>query len=49
MNGAVPNKYGGGVTLSERKLNAYFPPRMAAKERERIIIDLLTKWKEEQK
>ncbi len=49
MNGAVPNKYGGGVTLSERKLNAFFPPRMAAKERERIIIELLTKWKEEQK
>lgn len=49
MNRAVPNKYGGGVNLSERKLNAFFPPRMAAKERERIIIDLLTKWKEEQK
>ena len=49
MNGAVPNKYGGGVNLSERKLNAFFPPRMAAKERERIIIELLTKWKEEQK
>lgn len=49
MNGAVPNKYGGGVNLLERKLNAFFPPRMAAKERERIIIELLTKWKEEQK
>lgn len=49
MNGAVPNKYGGGVSLSERKLNVFFPPRMAAKERERIIIELLTKWKEEQK
>ncbi len=49
MNGAVSNKYGGGVNLSERKLNAFFPPRMAAKERERIIIELLTKWKEEQK
>lgn len=49
MNGAVPNKYGGGVNLSERKLNAFFPARMAAKERERIIIELLTKWKEEQK
>ncbi len=49
MNGAVPNKYGGRVNLSERKLNAFFPPRMAAKERERIIIELLTKWKEEQK
>lgn len=49
MNGAVLNKYGGGVNLSERKLNAFFPPRMAAKERERIIIELITKWKEEQK
>ena len=49
MNGVVPNKYGGGVNLSERKLNAFFPPRMAAKERERIILELLVKWKEEQK
>ncbi len=49
MNGALPNKIDRTVTLSERKLNAFFPLRMTAKERENIIIELLTKWKEEQK
>lgn len=49
MNGALPNKIDRGVNLSERKLNAFFPLRMTAKERENIIIELLTKWKEEQK
>ncbi len=49
MNGALPNKIDRTVTLSERKLNTFFPLRMTAKERENIIIELLTKWKEEQK
>ena len=45
MNSALPNKINGGVNLSERKLNAYFPARMTAKERERIILELLEDWK----
>ena len=49
MNSALPNKINRGVNLPERKLNAFFPLRMTAKERENIIIELLTKWKEEQK
>ena len=49
MNGALPTKIDRSVTLSERKLNAFFPARMTAKEHENIIIELLTKWKEEQK
>ena len=40
-------KGNGRVNLSERKLNKYFPARMTAKERERIIIELLEKWKAE--
>lgn len=48
LNGALPESKGNGrVNLSERKLNKYFPPRMTAKERERIIIELLEKWKAE--
>ncbi|MBR0429047.1 MAG: ParB/RepB/Spo0J family partition protein [Lachnospiraceae bacterium] len=48
LNGALPEGKGNGrVNLSERKLNKYFPPRMTARERERIIIDLLEKWKAE--
>lgn len=48
LNGALPEGKGNGrVNLSERKLNKYFPARMTAKERERIIIELLEKWKAE--
>ena len=48
LNGALPEGKGNGrVNLSERKLNKYFPARMTAKERERIIIELLGKWKAE--
>ncbi|OON87414.1 chromosome partitioning protein ParB [Oribacterium sp. C9] len=48
LNGALPEGKGNGrVNLSERKLNKYFPPRMTARERERIIIELLEKWKAE--
>lgn len=49
MNGALPDKPDGRVNLSTKKLNAFFPARMTARERERIIIELLTKWKDEQK
>ena len=48
LNGALPEGKGNGrVNLSERKLNKYFPARMTARERERIIIELLEKWKAE--
>lgn len=49
MNNALPApKVNGKVSLSERKLNKYFPSHMASRERERIILELLAKWKEEQ-
>jgi ParB family chromosome partitioning protein len=49
MNGALPEpKTNGKVSLSERKLNKYFPSHMASKEREKIILELLARWKEEQ-
>ncbi|RKM56810.1 ParB/RepB/Spo0J family partition protein [Butyrivibrio sp. CB08] len=49
MNGALPEpKTNGKVSLSERKLNKYFPSHMASKEREKIILELLSRWKEEQ-
>ena len=49
MNAALPEpKVNGKVSLSERKLNKYFPSHMASREREKIILELLAKWKEEQ-
>ncbi|MBR4344784.1 MAG: ParB/RepB/Spo0J family partition protein [Lachnospiraceae bacterium] len=36
------------VSLSERKLNKFFPEDYSSERRERIIIELLTKWKEDQ-
>ncbi len=49
MNGALPEpKVNGKVSLSERKLNKYFPSHMASREREKIILELLARWKEEQ-
>ena len=48
MNNALPQKSKSGkVSLSERKLNKYFPYNMSAKDREKIIIGLLDKWKKE--
>lgn len=49
INGALPeaNNKSRKVTLSEKKLNKYFPPRYSAKEREMVIISLLEKWHEE--
>ena len=38
----------GKIILTQRKLNQYFPRYMTNPERERIIIELLEKWKEEQ-
>ena len=49
MNDALPEaKVTGKVALSEKKLNKYFPSHMSSREREKIILDLLAKWKEEQ-
>jgi ParB family chromosome partitioning protein len=49
LNGALvkkaPTKK---VALSEKRLNKYFPEEFSAAKRERIIIELLEKWKEEQ-
>jgi len=36
------------ITLSERKLNQFFPGTMSVKDRENLIYELLAKWKEEQ-
>ncbi len=36
------------ITLSEKKLNQYFPGTMSVKDRENLIYELLAKWKEEQ-
>ncbi len=35
------------ITFTTRKLNQYFPRYMSMNERERVIIDLLEKWKAE--
>ena len=49
LNSAVPEpKTNGKVSLSERKLNKYFPSHMPSREREKVILELLAKWKEEQ-
>ena len=49
MNAALPEpKTNGKVSLSERKLNKYFPSHMPSREREKVILELLAKWKEEQ-
>ncbi len=49
MNAALPEpKVNGKVLLSERKLNKYFPSHMPSREREKVILELLAKWREEQ-
>ena len=35
------------ITFTERKLNQYLPKYMSMPEKERLIITLLEKWKEE--
>lgn len=42
--GRIPKKK---VTLSENKLYQYFPPHYTSAEMERVIVELLTKWKED--
>ena len=36
------------LSFTEKKLNQFFPADYSASKREKIIIELLTKWKEEQ-
>lgn len=50
LNSALPEKKPcGKVSLSEKKLNKYFPPHYTSKQREEIILKLLAQWKTEQK
>lgn len=35
------------VTLSEKKLSQYFPPHYTSAEMEKVIVELLTNWKEQ--
>ncbi len=49
LNGAIPKKKENAkVSLSEKKLDKYFPPHYSAKQREDIIIQLLEQWHEAQ-
>lgn len=49
MNDALPEpKVNGRVSIPAKRLNKFFPAHVGSKEREKIIIDLLTKWKQEQ-
>ena len=48
LNNALPEaKPNGKVTLSEKKLNKYFPSHFTATQREKVIIGLLDKWQSE--
>ena len=47
LNDALPEKKTcGKVSLSEKKLDKYFPPHFSAAQREKVIIGLLEEWKE---
>lgn len=49
LNGALPQKTSSAkVSLSEKKLDKYFPPHYSAKQREDVIIQLLEQWSKEQ-
>ncbi len=49
LNGALPQKTSSAkVSLSEKKLDKYFPPHYSAKQREEVIIQLLEQWSKEQ-
>lgn len=48
LNGALPKKsISAKVSLSEKKLDKYFPPHFSAKQREDIILQLLEQWSNE--
>lgn len=45
LNSALPEaKVSGKVTLSEKKLDKYFPPHFSSVQREKVIIGLLEEW-----
>lgn len=49
LNGALPTKSESAkVSLSEKKLDKYFPSHFSAKQREDVIIQLLEKWSHDQ-
>ena len=49
INSVLPEKKSSAkVSLSEKKLDKYFPPHYSAKKREEVILSLLEKWKAEQ-
>lgn len=49
LKNALPNeKISTKVSLSDKKLNKYFAPTVSGEEREKIILELLEKWKMEQ-
>lgn len=49
LNSVLPEKkVTAKVSLSEKKLDKYFPPHYSAKKREEVILSLLEKWKQEQ-
>ena len=49
LNGALLQKSSSAkVSLSEKKLDKYFPPHYSAKQREDVIIQLLEQWSKEQ-
>ena len=49
LNGALPTKSESAkVSLSEKKLDKYFPSHFSAKQREDVIIQLLEKWSQDQ-
>ena len=49
LNGALPQKSSSAkVSLSEKKLDKYFPPHYSSKQREDVIIQLLEQWSKEQ-
>lgn len=49
LNSVLPEKKSSAkVSLSEKKLDKYFPSHYSAKKREEVILSLLEKWKQEQ-
>lgn len=49
MNGALPEKKTSAkISISEKKLNRYFPLHYSVKQREDVILSLLERWKNEQ-
>ena len=50
LNDALPKRSSSAkVSLSEKKLDKYFPPHYTARDRENVIIQLLEQWSAEQR